>query len=57
MFYLEKLQFHMAQSLHLILKVDQPLIFFQHLFLIDLIQSLRVFSNPHKRPSIYSEHP
>lgn len=31
--------------------------FFQHLFLIDLIQSMRVFSTPHKGPSVYSVHP
>lgn len=42
---------------YLILKGDQPLTFFQHLFLIDLIQSMTVFSNPHKEPSFYSAHP
>lgn len=42
---------------YLILKRDQPLTFFQHLFLIDLIQSMTVFSNPHKESSVYSAHP
>ena len=42
MFYLRNYSFIWFSLIHLILKVDQPLTSFQHLFLIDLIQSMRV---------------